>query len=476
MRARSGLGFLAAAVLGGGCLQALGYEEPTLVATGSGGSEGGTAAHCTNATKDGDETGVDCGGTCSPCKDGDGCKVGPDCQSLVCEGGTYLAPACDDKAKNGSETDVDCGGMTCPVCPTGKECRDATDCKSGMCAGGVCGASCSDGAKNGGETGSDCGGPCAPCNNGDGCATGTDRESGVCQSVVCVDSFVWAQRFGGTDTAMASASDGRGVALDATGSIVLVGALGDTVDFGGGPLKSAGQQDVFVAKFGATGNHLWSKRFGDDFQQLATSVAIDQPGNVVVGGFYNGSINFGIAGHSWEGGISDGFITKLSSSGNEQWTVAAAGPALEVCASVAVDSGGNIFATGYFTNTVTFNFTTLTTTGGLDIFLVTLAPDGFVSWAKSFGDSNLQAGLSIAVDGSGNVVLATRSTGPPSFGGATLPNAGGNDLYIAKFDTNGSPLWSKQFGGTDEQDVINLTTDSTGNVKRHRCWRLQRLG
>lgn len=385
MRARSGLGFLAAAILGGGCLQALGYEEPTLVAADAGGSGGGNAAHCSNATKDGDETGVNCGGTCSPCKDGGGCKVGPDCESHVCGGGTCLAPACDDKAKNGDETDLDCGGVTCPTCPTGKACGESTDCKSGKCTGGVCEASCSDGTKNGGETGADCGGPCASCKNGDGCATGTDCESGVCQGVVCVDSFVWAQRFGGTDTAMDSATEGRGLALDATGGIVLVGALGDTADFGGGSLKSAGQQDVFVAKFGAAGNQLWSKRFGDKSQQAANSVAIDQFANIVVGGFFTGSIDFGIAAHSWQGGIGDGFITKLNSSGDEQWTVAAGGPALESCSSVAVDSTGAIFATGFFTNTISFDGSVLTSAGGLDIFLVKLAPNGLLSWAKSLG-------------------------------------------------------------------------------------------
>src|SRR5688572_26541007 len=54
------------------------------------------------------------------------------------------APTCSDGIRNGSESDVDCGG-TCSKCGTGRMCGGAGDCGSGVCAQGVCvEAACND--------------------------------------------------------------------------------------------------------------------------------------------------------------------------------------------------------------------------------------------------------------------------------------------------------------------------------------------
>lgn len=77
-----------------------------------------TEATCNDGVQNGDETGIDCGGTCDAC------------------------PTCDDGVQNGDETGVDCGG-SCDACPT-----------------------CDDGIQNGDETGVDCGGSCDECTEG----------------------------------------------------------------------------------------------------------------------------------------------------------------------------------------------------------------------------------------------------------------------------------------------------------------------
>jgi hypothetical protein len=79
------------------------------------------------------------------------------------------APTCDDGIQNGDETGVDCGGSTCPACPT---CNDGVQNgnETGVDCGGDCSPcpTCDDGIQNGDETGVDCGGSCAPCGGG-GC-------------------------------------------------------------------------------------------------------------------------------------------------------------------------------------------------------------------------------------------------------------------------------------------------------------------
>src|SRR5207247_5345292 len=65
---------------------------------------------CDDGFRDGDETDVDCGGTCAACADGLGCLHGGDCRSRSCVAGACAAPSCTDGIQNGAETDVDCGG------------------------------------------------------------------------------------------------------------------------------------------------------------------------------------------------------------------------------------------------------------------------------------------------------------------------------------------------------------------------------
>lgn len=134
----------------------------------SGSCDAGTciASTCEDAKKNGSETDIDCGGgECDTCLDGETCELGDDCGSGVCDANVCLAAACDDVVQNGDETDLDCGGGTCDGCGSGLDCVLPDDCQSGVCTGDACASpSCGDGVQNGLETGVDCGGNnCAPC-------------------------------------------------------------------------------------------------------------------------------------------------------------------------------------------------------------------------------------------------------------------------------------------------------------------------
>jgi hypothetical protein len=139
---------------------------------------------CEDGIVNGDETDVDCGGgSCPPCDDGEICEVASDCSSQVCDDGmTCVSPTCTDGVINGDETDVDCGGDSCPPCENGEMCNEGPDCESGNCDGGTCtGPSCRDGKLNGAETDVDCGGgECPPCDDGEDCLVNEDCDSQVC--------------------------------------------------------------------------------------------------------------------------------------------------------------------------------------------------------------------------------------------------------------------------------------------------------
>jgi hypothetical protein len=131
---------------------------------------------CEDGVMNGDEGGVDCGGSCDDacdveptCEDGEmnGDEDGVDCGGSCDDACVPADPTCDDEEQNGTESSVDCGGDECAACVDGETCGVAGDCESGVCSAddGLCAApTCEDGVQNGAEEGIDCGGEtCIAC-------------------------------------------------------------------------------------------------------------------------------------------------------------------------------------------------------------------------------------------------------------------------------------------------------------------------
>jgi hypothetical protein len=149
---------------------------------------------CSDGSQNGNETGEDCGGIdCLPCEAGEGCLLPTDCESLVClpSGGAELTcqeATCEDETQNGDETDIDCGGSCEENCGVNHKCEDADDCNSGVCrcteTACLCAAPrCDDGVQNGSEIDIDCG---ALCVNPPTCEVGREcQASAWCESKVC---------------------------------------------------------------------------------------------------------------------------------------------------------------------------------------------------------------------------------------------------------------------------------------------------
>ncbi len=91
---------------------------------------------CSDNYKNGDETAVDCGGSCKKCGD-ELCTNNSECMSGICQGTKCTVPNCSDSVRNGSETDMDCGG-SCVPCHRTKHCVINGDCLTGNCTDGLC--------------------------------------------------------------------------------------------------------------------------------------------------------------------------------------------------------------------------------------------------------------------------------------------------------------------------------------------------
>lgn len=138
--------------------------------------------------------------------------------------------------------------------------------------------------------------------------------------------------------------------------------------------------------------------------------------------------------------------------------------------SIFTDAAGNIYATGSFDGgSITFGTTTLTSAGDYDIYIVKYSADGNVLWAKSAGGSGLDDSYGICTDDNGNIfITGFFSSENINFGSTTLfnPNSdfGYDSFFIAKYDSNGNPLWAKTADGLGNIDGNSIALDNNGNI------------
>jgi hypothetical protein len=272
-------------------------------------------------------------------------------------------------------------------------------------------------------------------------------------------AHLWSKRFGDAGFSQY----GTAVAVDGAGNVVVSGYFFGTVDFGGGALTSAGSDDLFVAKLDPSGNHLWSKSFGGLGSQYARSVAVDKAGNVILAGGFALSVDFGGGALASVGG-QDIFVAKLDPSGNHVWSKRYGDAQDQVARGVAVDGAGNVVVTGDFKGAVNFGGNTLTSAGSSDVFIVKLGANGAHTWSKGFGDAQDQIGQSVAVDKDGNALVTGSLAGAADFGGGALTSGGNGDIFVVKLDASGAHQWSKRFGDAAPQVGQGIAADAAGNA------------
>ena len=151
------------------------------------------------------------------------------------------------------------------------------------------------------------------------------------------------------------------VAIDGAGDVIVGGTFGQPIDFGGGQLTNTGP---FVAMFGPTGAYQWAKAFNSQGGAGAvTSIAVDGTG-VVAAGWFTGTINLG-GGAIQDAGVADEiFVVRYDPSGNYIWgNTFGDGTNAASLGSMALDGSGDLVLAGTFSTSLTLGGTTLMATG-----------------------------------------------------------------------------------------------------------------
>jgi hypothetical protein len=244
-----------------------------------------------------------------------------------------------------------------------------------------------------------------------------------------------------------SANDeARGVAVDGVGNIYVTGMTSGDLDGPGiGSDPFVGATDFFLAKFDSSGNLLFTRQIGTSSNDQAFAMALDGVGNVYVTGSTAGDLDGPGIGSDPLVGATDFFLAKFGPTGNLLFTRQLGTLAADEARGVAVDGVGNIFVTGTTGQDLDGPLIGDPFVGATDFFLAKFGPSGSLLFTRQLGTLADDRGFAVAVDGAGNVYV-TGTTAGDLDGPGVDPFVGGTDIFLAKFGSSGNLLFTRQLG------------------------------
>jgi len=254
---------------------------------------------------------------------------------------------------------------------------------------------------------------------------------------------------------------GNAVAVDPSGNIIVGGATQGALP--GQTLH--GDWDAYMVKLTPDGTELWATEFTNFVSVGVLTLAVDATGNIIAAGHVVGHLP-GQPGV----GEDDAWVRKYTPAGTEIWTREFGSGASEWALGVAVDKSGNIILVGATEGA----FPGQAASGHEDAWVTKLSPAGDELWTRQIGSPQLDRFSRVAVDGSGNIIVAGRIQIPPSSmvdpseqdflleERGTQPS--GSEAWVRKFSPDGAELWTVRFGLPGYAEATDVAVDTSGNI------------
>lgn len=211
----------------------------------------------------------------------------------------------------------------------------------------------------------------------------------------------------------------KGISVDGDGNAYLAGVTSG--DLAG--IARNGNADLFVAKYDRSGNRKWVRLYGDSGSLVgASAIAVTSSGFVVTGktsGWFYGE----------KESISPVFVMRCDTDGNRLWSHAFGAGLTTEAASVAVNSKGDVYVTGYSDG----NMNSIPRVGVYDTFLCKYSSDGDYQWTTTSGVSGRYKNATGMVVGASDAVFVV---------GTVTNSQGYQNLFLEKFSDDGGRLWS----------------------------------
>lgn len=199
---------------------------------------------------------------------------------------------------------------------------------------------------------------------------------------------------------------------------------------------------------------VWDVAYGGSYTDYAADIIVVQDSNFLVL-----SMPYSIDGDvSDSHGGADFWLIKLDNAGQVIWKKAYGGPADEAASKIIPTNDGGYFLLGTTDSQdgdVTSNY------GASDVWLIKISEDGEISWQKTYGGTAADRGNSIAATSDGNFMIVG-STHSLDYDLFSAGNHGSEDLWAFKINPDGEILWSKCYGGSNDDWAASIIPTSDG--------------
>lgn len=237
-------------------------------------------------------------------------------------------------------------------------------------------------------------------------------------------ALLWVRRM-----ASSSSITPKAVAVNASGMIAVTGYFTGTANLGGTPaLTSAGGYDLFIATYSSLGTLGWARGAGGLGTDDGRAVAIDTAGNVVITGHVQGLADLG--GGTLGGAVQSLAVAKYSSAGAHLWSRAYGSTFGATGNGVALTPTGSVLLSGSFQGAGVFGATILTSAGTEDIVVEALTSTGTPLWSARYGGTLADRAWAITADAAGHPVLAGSFDYFVDFGSGPILTSGNGDVFL----------------------------------------------
>jgi hypothetical protein len=261
----------------------------------------------------------------------------------------------------------------------------------------------------------------------------------------------------------AGSDNATGITIDAAGRIFVTGSFSSQASFGPTTLRSQGEMDVFVAQLNPEGKWLWATSAGGRGLDRACALTTSSTGELLVSGQFAETADFGSSKLA-SNGSSDAFVARLTRAGVWQWATSAGGSDNDEATALATNPAGEIYVTGYFSNTVAFGTSVLKGSGMDDAFVGKLSSAGRWQWATAGSSSNTSYGKGITADPAGGVFITGSFNGSAAFGATQLRSNTSDDGFVARLTDAGQWKWATALSSDYLETIAGITLDKTGKL------------
>lgn len=280
-------------------------------------------------------------------------------------------------------------------------------------------------------------------------------------------NLIWGISAGGIGSDRATA-----VKCDVSGNIYITGFYSGIATFGSHILTSvSGSQDIFIAKLNSSGTFQWAVSAGGELGDYAYGLTLDNNDNVIITGQFEGVSYFGNQTltsmiNPFTGNSSfDIFTAKYNSSGTFQWVKQGQAKKNDRGMDLVSDDNGNIYVTGQFSDTITFQNTHNNPIVNA-VFIIKYDANGNEVWfRRAAGGFGIGYGIAIYNNQflyvTGDFKGSMTFFGPPNnYLSDTLTNC----IFLAKYNLNGNFIWAKSDASENPVSSKAVCVSDSGDV------------